>query len=197
MTLGACTELSSDTCRRHTQYSYARTPVSTLGSVSYVWVKHPARCVPNKTYARVQYLTLSTCNILSLSSAHAVTLLQLTFVLQSSRMARTTNTSITPIHHDFHNKNMFQVIDQLPVPLTLSSLSHFSSSCFRPCCSTGRHSSSDSYLLSCPWSSKIPKYASNGDVWPCCAGTCWNLWIVWGVRSIPCNVQQHHESTDN
>jgi len=68
---------------------------------------------------------------------------------------------------------------------TLSSLSHFSSSCLRPCCSTGRHSSNDSYLLSCPWSSRIPKYASSGDVWPCCAGTCWKRWIVCGVRSIP------------
>ena len=68
---------------------------------------------------------------------------------------------------------------------TLSSFSHFSSSCLRPCCSTGLHSSKDSNLLSWPWSSRIPKYCNNGEAWPGWAGTLWNLRIVSAVRKIP------------
>lgn len=68
---------------------------------------------------------------------------------------------------------------------TLSSFSHFSSSCLRPCCSTGLHSSKDSNLLSWPWSSRIPKYCNNGEAWPGWAGTLWNLRIVSAVRRIP------------
>src|SRR4029434_7661274 len=52
---------------------------------------------------------------------------------------------------------------------TLSSFSHFSSSCLRPCCRTGLHSSRDSNLLSWPWSSRIPKYWSRARAWPGCA----------------------------
>jgi len=40
-------------------------------------------------------------------------------------------------------------------------------------------------LILFTWSSNIPKYCSSGDVCPCGVGTCWNLWIVWGVRRIP------------
>jgi hypothetical protein len=47
-------------------------------------------------------------------------------------------------------------------------------------------------LFNWPWSNRIPKYCSSGDVWPGWAGTCWNLWIVWGVRRIPWK-----ESRDN
>lgn len=68
---------------------------------------------------------------------------------------------------------------------TLSSFSHFSSSCLRPCCRTGRHSSKDSNLLSWPWSSRIPKYCNNGEAWPGWAGTLWNLRMVSAVRRIP------------
>ena len=73
---------------------------------------------------------------------------------------------------------------------TFSSLSHFSSSCFLPCCSTGRHSSSASYLFSWALSevdlsrSRL-KYCSTGAVWPGCVGACWNRWMVSGVRRIP------------
>ena len=73
---------------------------------------------------------------------------------------------------------------------TFSSLSHFSSSCFFPCCSTGRHSSNASYLLS--WalsevdlSSSRLKYCRTGAVWPGCVGACWKRWMVSGVRRIP------------
>ena len=68
---------------------------------------------------------------------------------------------------------------------TFSSLSHFSNSCFLPCCKTGLHSSRDSILLSLPWSNRMPKYCSNGEVWPCWDGTCWNLWMVCGVLNTP------------
>lgn len=68
---------------------------------------------------------------------------------------------------------------------TLSSFSHFSSSCFRPCWRTGLQSSRDSNLLSWPWSSKMPKYWSRGDVWPGWAGTLWKRRMVSGVRRIP------------
>ena len=68
---------------------------------------------------------------------------------------------------------------------TLSSFSHFSSSCLRPCCRTGLHSSRDSNLLSWPWSNRMPKYWSRGDVWPGCAGTLWKRRIVSGVRRMP------------
>ena len=73
---------------------------------------------------------------------------------------------------------------------TFSSLSHFSSSCFLPCCSTGRHSSSASYLFSWALSevdlsrSRL-KYCSTGAVWPGCVGACWKRWMVSGVRRIP------------
>lgn len=68
---------------------------------------------------------------------------------------------------------------------TLSSFNHFSSSCLRPCWRTGLQSSRDSNLLSWPWSSKMPKYWSKGDVWPGWAGTLWNRRMVSGVRRIP------------
>lgn len=69
--------------------------------------------------------------------------------------------------------------------LTLSSFNHFSSNCFLPCCKTGRQSSNDSNLFSCPWSSKIPKYCRRGALCPGWVGTCWNLWIVCGVLKMP------------
>lgn len=69
---------------------------------------------------------------------------------------------------------------------TLSSFSHFSRSCLRPCCRTGLQSSNDSNLFSWPWSSRIPKYCSRGDVWPGWAGTLWNRRMVSGVRKMPC-----------
>lgn len=69
---------------------------------------------------------------------------------------------------------------------TLSSFSHFSRSCFRPCWRTGLQSSRDSNLLSWPWSNRIPKYWSKGEVWPGCVGTLWKRRMVSGVRRIPC-----------
>lgn len=68
---------------------------------------------------------------------------------------------------------------------TLSSLSHFSRSCFRPCWRTGLQSSRDSNLLSWPWSNKMPKYCSSGEVWPGWVGTLWKRRMVSGVRRIP------------
>lgn len=35
------------------------------------------------------------------------------------------------------------------------------------------------------WSRSIPKYCKRGEVCPAGVGTCWNLWIVWGVLKIP------------
>lgn len=68
---------------------------------------------------------------------------------------------------------------------TLSSFSHFSKSCFRPCWSTGRQSSKDSSLLSWPWSSRIPKYWSKGEACPGWAGILWNFRTVSLVRRTP------------
>ncbi|KAK2183630.1 hypothetical protein NP493_303g02002 [Ridgeia piscesae] len=58
-------------------------------------------------------------------------------------------------------------------------------SCLRPDWRTGRQSSRDSCLLSWSWSRRMPKYCRRGDVCPAVAGTCWNLWIVCGVRRMP------------
>lgn len=77
--------------------------------------------------------------------------------------------------------------------LTLSSFNHFSKSCLRPCWSTGLQSSSDSYLFSCPWSSRMPKYCRRGEVCPGWAGTLWNRRMVSGVRRIPCQRERERE----
>lgn len=74
---------------------------------------------------------------------------------------------------------------------TLSSFNHFSKSCLRPCWRTGLQSSRDSYLFSCPWSSRMPKYWSKGEVCPGWAGTAWNRRMVSGVRRIPCQKQMY------
>lgn len=80
----------------------------------------------------------------------------------------------------------FPALDaELKICHTLSSFSHFSRSCFRPCWRTGLHSSRDSNLFSWPWSNKMPKYCSNGEVWPGWVGTLWKRRMVSGVRRIP------------
>lgn len=83
---------------------------------------------------------------------------------------------------NWFNKAVLLVPSSQP---TLSSFSHFSSSCLRPCCRTGLHSSRDSNLLSWPWSKRIPKYCKSGEAWPGWAGTLWNLRMVSAVRRIP------------
>lgn len=85
---------------------------------------------------------------------------------------------------------IFPLLDleaELKVWNTLSSLSHFSRSCLRPCWRTGLHSSRDSNLLSWPWSNRMPKYCSNGEVCPGWVGTLWKRRMVSGVRRIPWN----------
>jgi hypothetical protein len=63
---------------------------------------------------------------------------------------------------------------------TLFSLSHFSRSCFLPCWITGRASSSDSYVLSSPFSRRIPKYWRMGERVPGTLGSFLKVSIVWG-----------------
>lgn len=80
---------------------------------------------------------------------------------------------------------------------TLSSFNHFSRSCFRPCWRTGLQSSKDSYLLSWPWSNRMPKYCSKGDVWPGWFGTLWKRRMVSGVLKIPWKEKHEPKSEHN
>lgn len=69
--------------------------------------------------------------------------------------------------------------------LTLFSFNHFSRSCLRPCCRTGRANSNDSCWLSSPFSNNIPKYWRIGDRPPGGEGACLNDSITCAVRRIP------------
>lgn len=67
----------------------------------------------------------------------------------------------------------------------LSSASHFSSNCTRPCASAGRASSSDSTLFRRPASISVEKYLSTGGWPPSGAAHAWKRAMVAAVRSKP------------
>ena len=67
----------------------------------------------------------------------------------------------------------------------LSSVSHFSRNCVRPCAITGLANSMLSKELSLPRSSNKWKYWKTGCGWPGWPGTPWNLCMVSAVLSMP------------
>mmetsp|Transcript_11520 Transcript_11520/g.29034 ORF Transcript_11520/g.29034 Transcript_11520/m.29034 type:complete len:264 (+) Transcript_11520:3390-4181(+) len=71
------------------------------------------------------------------------------------------------------------------VHVSLSSANHFSSRFLRPCCSTGRASSTLSTPFSLPISSSTPKYCRRGDGMLAWVGSCWKRRMVSIVRSMP------------
>ena len=118
-----------------------------------------------------------------------------TYFTASPHFTHTHTLSLFLTHtHTHHTHPPSHLPHPHPTP-TLSSLSHFSTSCFLPWASTGLHSSSASYLFNWLLSSRMPKYCSSGEVCPGCVGTCWNRWIVSGVRRIPCTGGRVAQST--